>query len=386
MSKKVIIIGAGIGGLCTAIALIKEGYEVKVFEKAAQLTHVGAGIVLAANALKALGTLGVEKNVVSSGAHVGKAEIRSWDGKLIVELPTHEQANRYGTYSYLIHRAKLVSILVNKLNSNTKIQLNKKLVKFTQTENKVTAFFEDGTNEDADILIGADGIHSLVRKQLFGEEKLRYAGFTAFRGICDIANSQYQMEDGGGFEAWGRGKRFGFSHLGEGKVFWFAAINSQEGKQTQPEGRKEIVKKYFEDWYPPVQLAIDATEETSILHHDIYDLPPITRWSKGRVTLLGDAAHPMLPNLGQGGAQAIEDAIVLSQSLKGIGSLQGALQSYEHTRKQRTRSIINQSRKMARMVQLENPLTIHARNIVLKNIPKKLITNRLDWILGHKVK
>lgn len=385
MSKKVIIIGAGIGGLCTAISLINEGFQVKIFEKASQLTDVGAGIVLAANALKALEKMGLENIVVSSGAHVGKAEIRSWDGKLIVELPTHDQAKRYGTYSYLIHRAKLVSILVNKLNPNAKIQLNKKLVKFTQTENNVTALFEDGTHEEADLLIGADGIHSLVREQLFGQEKLRYAGYTAFRGICDINNSQYQIEDGGGFEAWGRGKRFGFSHLGEGKVFWFAAINSQEGKQTQPKKRKEIVKKYFEGWYSPVQLAIEATEESSILHHDIYDLPPVTHWSKGRVTLLGDAAHPMLPNLGQGGAQAIEDAIVLTQSLKGNGSLQDALQSYEHIRKQRSQSIVKQSRKMARMVQLENPLTIHARNFVLKNIPKKLITNRLDWILGHKV-
>ncbi|GAA0339564.1 FAD-dependent monooxygenase [Bacillus carboniphilus] len=385
MSKKVTVIGAGIGGLCTAIALVNEGFEVKVFEKASQLTGAGAGIVLAANAMKVLRKLGIEETVKLYGAHVGKAEIRRWDGRLITEIPTDEQAERYGTHSYLIHRANLQAALMDRLEESSKVQLGKKLLRVTQTEDKVIAFFCDDTYEVSDILIGADGIHSIVRDQLFGESKLRYASFTAFRGICNFTNPHYQIEDGGGFEAWGKGTRFGYSHLGEGKAYWFAAINSPVGRKIESELRKEVVRKHFEGWYEPVQLVIEATQESSILHHDIYDLPPLKRWSKGRVTLLGDAAHPMLPNLGQGGAQAMEDAIVLAKRLKENESIQRAFQEYEQSRVPRIKSIVKQSRKMGRMVQLENPMMIMARNAVLKSIPNKMITNRLDWVIGHEV-
>jgi 2-polyprenyl-6-methoxyphenol hydroxylase-like FAD-dependent oxidoreductase len=170
MSKKAMIIGAGIGGLCSAIALQKQGFQVKVFDKAKDFSTVGAGIVLAANALKVLEQLDLTGEVMSQGARVGKAEIRTWDGKLIVNLPTNEQAKRYGTHSYLIHRVYLQSILLNHIDLNTDIHLNKKLLTFKQTKSKVTAYFADGTEEEGDILIGADGIHSNVRKQLVGPE------------------------------------------------------------------------------------------------------------------------------------------------------------------------------------------------------------------------
>lgn len=382
--KKAIVIGAGLGGLCTAITLQKEGWQVTVFDKANTLAGVGGGIVLAANAMKVLEKLGVAQKVRSEGAPIGKAEIRTWDGKLLVNLPTSMQAQRYGTHSYLIHRAVLQTILHNQLDTGTRLHLNKKLLKFEQDGKIVTAIFADGTREEGDILIGADGIHSSVREQLLGSEKLRYAGYMALRGICSFKDERYSVERGGGFEAWGPGKRFGYTHLGQGLTYWFAAINSPQGVPIPPVERKRYALDHFRGWYKPIEAVIKATDESAILAHDIFDRKPLSRWSQGRVTLLGDAAHPMLPNLGQGGAQAMEDAVVLARCLReNVSNEFAALLAYEQSRIPRTTKIVCQSRRMGRLVQLESPIAIGVRNLIVRAIPPNVQAERLHWMIGY---
>ena len=383
MQKKALIIGAGIGGLCSAIALQRKGWNVSVWEKSNKLSGLGAGIVLASNALYALERLGVAKEVTEQGSRVKNAHILSSEGEMILSLPTDAQAKKHGTYSYLIHRGMLQNILLDKIKDKIQIHLNKEIKQLYQTEQKVTAIATDGYEEEATILIGADGIHSNVRKMLFGQEKLRYSGYTALRGVCD-----FHMEDdeGGGFEAWGKGKRFGFTKIGEGKYFWFAAINSPEGRKFQRDERKKAALHFLKDWCYPIEEVIQATSESDILHHDIYDRTPLKKWSKGRVTLLGDAAHPMLPNLGQGGAQAMEDAIVLSNSLEDNPlNHEKAFLAYEKDRIPRTTKIVHQSRKMARLVQLENPLLLQTRNTLFRILPANLFASRMDWVVGYKV-
>ncbi|MGD6831368.1 FAD-dependent monooxygenase [Sutcliffiella halmapala] len=384
MKRKAIVVGAGLGGLSVAIQLKNKGWHVEVFDKATSFNSMGAGIVLAANGMKALERLGVAVEVKASGKKVGKAEIRTWDGKLLFQLPTKEMAERYGTYSYLIHRASLQKILLDKFEG-AGINFQKGVSGFLQDESKVTALFSDGAQVEGDVLIGADGIHSTIRSNLIQNDKIRYAGFTALRGICSFKDERYGLKNGGGFEAWGHGKRFGFSHLGQDRIFWFAALNAPEGRDIPIGSRKQAALRYLKGWYPPIEAVIQATDEEAILHHDIFDRKPLSQWGSGRVTLLGDAAHPMLPNLGQGGAQAMEDAIVLADCLSNTKDIAEANVKYVRERIRRTTKMVRHSRKMARMMQLENPVAIGFRNVMLQAVPSHILASRLHWVVGHEV-
>ncbi|MCA1321682.1 FAD-dependent monooxygenase [Bacillus tianshenii] len=384
MKRKAIVVGAGIGGLSVAILLKNIGWHVEVFEKATSFKSMGAGIVLAANGMKALERLGVAGEIKTLGKKVGKAEIRTWDGELLFQLPTKVMAERYGTYSYLIHRASLQEILLDKFDGSV-VKLQKSVSGFLQDKSKVTALFSDGSQVEGDVLIGADGIHSAIRANLIQKDKLRYAGFTALRGICSFEDERYDLKKGGGFEAWGHGKRFGFSHLGQDRIFWFAAINAPEGKVIPIGARKQAALEHFKGWYNPIESVIQATNEEEILHHDIFDKKPLSHWGSGRVTLLGDAAHPMLPNLGQGGAQAMEDAIVLADCLSNTKDIAEANFKYERERISRTTKMVRHSRKMASMMQLENPVAIGFRNVMLQAVPSHIFASRLHWVVGHEV-
>ncbi len=382
-AKKALIVGAGIGGLAAAIALRKIGWDVVVFEKASEIKGIGAAIVLAANAMKALDSLGVGDQVRILGAPVRKAEIRTWDGALLVRLPVEDQARRYGSDSFVIHRADLQQILFHAVGCGT-VRLRSTLIHFDQDKTGVCARFADGHEERGDVLIGVDGIHSTVRKKLFGDEPLRYSGFTAIRGIANFSDERYPAETGGGFEAWGHGTRFGFTHIGQGRIFWFAAINTAEGEEKSPSERKMEALSRLAGWYEPIEAVIAATGESAILRHDIYDRKPLKTWCSGRVALLGDAAHPMLPNLGQGAAQGMEDAIVLARCLAQDIVDENALKNYEHIRMKRANEIVRHSRLMGKMVQLENPVAVWIRNQIIRSIPAKVQSRRLDWVAGYE--
>lgn len=385
VSKTALIIGGGLAGLSAAIALQHLGWNVSVYEKANELKELGAGIVLSANAIKALEKLGVAEQVRKIGSPVKKAEIRTWDGKLLVNVPVHKQAKLYGTYSYLIYRPDLQSILYEKLKQETVI-FGKKLIRIEQDAAKITAIFEDGGEAEGDLLIGADGVHSEVRKSIIGSTPSRYSGFTAIRGISNFDDDRFPVELGGGFEAWGPGKRFGFSHLGSGRIFWFSAINTPQGTMITIEDRKKAALETFKSSFEPIEAVIESTNESDILLHEIFDRSPLKYWSKGRATLIGDAAHPMLPNLGQGGAQALEDALVLSRSLeKYPNNVQQAFKMYEKIRIPRTTQVVRGSRAMARLMQLENPLAIDFRNLMLRSMPDSVQIKRLEWVIGHEV-
>jgi 2-polyprenyl-6-methoxyphenol hydroxylase-like FAD-dependent oxidoreductase len=384
---KVMVAGAGIGGLSAAIALRRAGLEVAVFERAAELREVGAGLLLAANAQKALGKIGLADAVARLGTPASAAEIRSWRGRVLASLPASELERRVGAPSAAVHRADLQTLLVREAGEGT-LRLGAEIEAFEQEdESGVTVLLAGGGQERADVLVGADGLRSKTRAALFGLEKPRYAGYTAWRAV--VEPKAELLPWGRGFESWGRGARFGCAHIGKGRVYWFATANAPEGakdgKPGSPAGPKATLLRLFKGWHRPIRQLIEETDEGAILRTDIYDREPLGKiWGEGLVTLLGDAAHPMTPNLGQGACQAIEDAVVLARCLHEGGATADSLRRYERLRSERTAMVVRRSRRIGSIGQLENPLLCHLRDRVLSMIPPEVQLRQLEEVVGYE--
>ena len=308
--EPVIIIGAGIGGLATALAMKRAGISARVYERVESLEEVGAGLTLWANAVKALHKLGLAE-VTTSAFNLADGALYSWQGARLSSIPARQLQRRFGAPNLAVPRADLQAALLAAVGPEM-VELNSQCISFEQDQTGVTVELAGQRQVRGRALIGADGIHSVVRAHLFGSEKPRYAGYTAWRGVTTPPPA-IEMLVG---EFWGRGARFGLVPLTGGRYYWFATRNAREGEQEHHEGRKQEVLKLFGNWYSSIPTIIAATPEDAILRNDIYDRPPLIHWTRGRVTLLGDAAHPMTPNLGQGACQALEDALVLAHSLQ----------------------------------------------------------------------
>lgn len=383
---KVMVAGAGIGGLTAAIVLRRAGFEVAVFERAPLLEAVGAGLLLAANAQKALGQLGLAEAVARLGTPASAAEIRSWNGEVLASIPAAELEKKAGASSAAVHRADLQALLVREVGEGT-LRLGAEVKGFEQDERGVTAFLASGGEERADLLVGADGLRSSVRAGLFGPENPRYAGYTSWRAV--VEPGEELLPWGTGFESWGQGARFGCAHIGKGRVYWFATANApvggKDGPPGTPAGPRATLLRRFGTWHHPIEDLIEATDEHAILRTDIYDREPLgERWGEGRVTLLGDAAHPMTPNLGQGACQAIEDAVVLARCLR-EGDATDALRRYERMRSGRVAMVVRRSRRVGRIGQLENPLMCWLRDRAFSMIPPKAQMRQLEETVAHEV-
>lgn len=377
---RAIIIGGGIGGLTTAIALRRVGVEAVVFERAGDLREIGAGISIWTNAVKALEKIGLSDAVRGGGQDgVGQQEIggaiRTASGRKLMALPVGALERRFGP-SVVTTRPHLQRALISAL-PEAALRLGAEFTGFRQDGSGVTALFADGTEERGDLLVGVDGLNSTVRAQLFGEEHPRYAGFTAWRGLVYLEDGPEDM----GFEAWGRGEVFGVVPIGGGRFYWFATKNTPEGGRAGPDGHKAELLERFGSWVEPVPSIIRAAAEEEILRHDVYDRDPLSQWCKGRVTLLGDAAHPMTPNLGQGACQAIEDAVALAGCVKAQGDVIVALKLYEERRKDRADMIVRRSRALGNVEQIENPLLCALRNAAIWLVPARISLRQLAPIL-----
>lgn len=376
--KKIVIIGGGIGGLCTAIALQQHGFEVKVYEKVKKLGEVGAGLILWSNAVKVLRTLGVADAVINAGSILKRSQIRSSGGATLVNARMDEMQAKFGEPVVAIHRADLHEILIHALKSET-LKLDMPCVKFEQDENKVSVYFENGESDSADVLIGADGIHSVIRRQMFPEIQLRYSGHTAWRGVVETEN---EAALGLTSESWGVGARFGIVRVDESRIYWFATYNQPMGEKATSEQRKSKLLSLFNKWHNPIRHLLTATPADLILQNDICDIPPFTSWTQGRATLLGDAAHPTTPNMGQGACMAIESAYVLARSLKEEAGYGSALRRYEDERHKRTAWITNTSWMIGRGSQVSNPLLASIRNFLVRVMPSAAMQINLQRAAG----
>ena len=354
-TPKILIIGAGIGGLTAAIALRQAGFVVEVFERAAEVKEIGAGIGLSANSVRVLKHLGLMQQVVDRGTVIAEAVSYNSRGDIIGRIPT----NLGEVASVCLHRADLQQALFSALSPDC-VHLGEQFVGFKQTGDGVTAHFASGRTALGDALIGADGIRSRVRAQLIGDGEPVYRGYQCWRGVCD------QRIGGALTETFGLGVRVGLVPLGRRGTAWWCTANEAEFANDDPDGTKPKLLGWLANWHRPIPDVIGGTDATTIIKTGIHDRRPIKEWSKGCCTLLGDAAHPTTPNMGQGGGMAIEDAVVLARCLTSYLDPVAAFRVYERLRYARTANVTNISRYYGVMGQWKNPAAAWLRNKLIR--------------------
>jgi 2-polyprenyl-6-methoxyphenol hydroxylase-like FAD-dependent oxidoreductase len=369
---KVVIAGAGIGGLATAIAIGRAGHEVVVLERSPVLGEIGAGVALWPNGQRALEALGIE---LTGGLPVRRLELRSRRGHLLSETPVADLRTRYGYDLVLVHRAELHSLLLDALGHD-RVGAGAEVVAVEEDATMVEVSLASGDRHRAAIMVGADGLRSVVRRNVLGDGEPRYSGATCWRGVA-----QFPIDDGRAVNWLGTGGEFGIFPLRDGRAYWFAVANRPEREAEMEGGRKADVLVAFESWPEPVCAVVAATADPDVLRNDLYDRPPARTWSKGRMTLVGDAAHPMLPNAAQGASQALEDAVALGEALA-AHRYQQAFSAYEARRLKRANRFVGQSRATGRSIQSTSPIIAGLRNFLLANLPRWLFLNQLDRTIG----
>lgn len=372
------IIGAGIGGLTTALVFEKLNIKYQLFEKSKAPNALGAGIWLAPNALQVLEFAGVLDAIFKVGNVVNRITLSNEKLKLLVDSSQLPAKEKYGFSTLAIHRAKLQLALIEAIPKD-KIHWNKAFKSFKQLNNTVSVDFTDGSQTETKYLIGADGINSKVRSQLFTKSQIRYSGQTCWRGVMKTALPPEYKDRG--IEMWGKGIRFGLSQLSNNETSWFAVKNSEAFQKDDKTVLKEKLSKLYKDFHPIVQKLINNTDIKDILRNDITDLKPIKHWQKDTVCLIGDAAHATTPNMGQGGAQAIEDAYYLGKLIV-ENKNKNIFEQFEKKRYKRVNSIVKQSWYTGKIANLKTGTTI--RNNIFSIIPTKLIDRNMHSVYNLK--
>jgi len=368
------ISGGGIGGMATAAALHRSGIDATVYERAPRLEEVGAGMMLWPNATRVLKSLGLLDTVAACSGHNTHFLVRASSGQILMSIAL----GNFDVPALCTRRSDLLTSLLSAV-PREHIRLGREVTHLEQSKSKVRIHFGDGGVEEHDAVIGADGIRSRMRAQLFGISDPVYRGYRVWRGVGTYRGRA--ARPGCNSETWGHGSRFGILDIGQGRFTWYATANAPE-YAALPDERKPGLLQRFARWHDPIPALIESTEV--ILENGAYDLPPLPRWTAGRVTLLGDAAHPCTPNLGQGGCMALEDAAVLAKCVSGERSIQYALHRYESLRRRRTRHLQQRSLLMGHIGQWQNRAAVSGRRLVTSLLPAALFEHNLRRVYSYE--
>lgn len=381
-----VVVGAGIGGLAAAVGLRRVGWDVTVYEQAASAEPVGAGISLWSNALRALEWLGVGETIRSRGAVRLGGGARTPSGRWLSRSMAEAVLADDETTMVMVHRADLHEALLAALPPGV-VRFGHRLERVDDGPDAVSvdlATAAGQVTDRADLLIAADGIRSVVRSQVWPAEFApRYSGVTAWRGVTDQPFPLAEQS-----QTFGPATEVGIIQLQDGRVYWYATGDDAEGTAA-PDERAEVLRR-IGGWHAPIRQVVEATSPERVLRHDLYRLPrPYPSFVRGRIALLGDAAHAMLPTLGQGGCLALEDAVVLAAvlSLTGDGpggvDIDAALMAYDQARRPRDQRLAAASDQIAKITQLRHPAALFLRDLMVRLTPPKLaarsIARATDW-------
>ncbi|PCJ98357.1 MAG: monooxygenase [Flavobacteriaceae bacterium] len=367
------IIGAGIGGLTTAIALEQKGFKTRIFEQAENIKPIGAGIILASNAMQVYEKLGLRKAIEENGNSISSLNITNASLKPLSKMDLSYFENKFKVKNVAIHRGVLQQILIEKLSDST-INLNHKLNKVLENTNGHSLEFQNGEKIQSSTLLGADGLNSIVRQNLFFNNNIRKANQICWRGITKYSLPQkYQNELN---EAWGKSERFGFVQIANNKVYWYALKSFKKNKE---EFNLNKIEDYFCKYDSIIKDIISSTKKEQINTAEISDLAPINNWHKENVCLIGDAAHATTPNMGQGACQAIEDAYVLSECLSKY-DLNKAFKEFQKLRLPKAHQVVKASWIIGKMAHLSNPILIGIRNQIIRLTPSSINRKQTEQI------
>lgn len=351
---KAIIIGAGIGGLTTAIAMQQAGYEVEVYDKTRKLRPAGAGISLWSNGVKVLNRLGLGEQLAAIGGEMNRMEYRSHTDEQLSHIDLIPLIQQVGQRPYPVSRTDLQNMLLEAAGP-ARVKLGMRCVAVEEDETSATAIFENGYRATGDVVVGADGIHAVTRQYVLGHPaEPRYADYVNWNGIVDATPELCDADN------WviyvGQGKRASMMPIGGDRFYFFFGAPMPKGTAVEPEKRRDELANIFAGWPPPVQNLIKALDPLETNRLEIHDLNPLERLVRGRVALLGDSGHATTPTLGQGGCQAVEDAEALTRFLVTTSiSVPDALLRYEAERKDRTANLVLKARKRTDTIYGKDP-------------------------------
>lgn len=384
---KIIIIGSGMGGMTAAIALRKNGHDVVVYEQVKEMKPVGAAISLWSNGVKCLNYLGLGQQIATLGGDMARmAYMDGFTGEVMTQFSLDPLVRQVGQRPYPVSRAELQQMLITEFGASD-VHLGMKLTEVHDDGATVTATFEDGSTATADMLIGADGSHSIVRNYILGRPpERRYAGYVNWNGLVTIS------EDIAPANQWttfvGDGKRVSVMPIADNRFYFFFDVPLSKGLPNDKSTYKSMLQGYFDGWAPPVQKLIDAINPDKTNRVEIHDIDPFMTWTKGRVALLGDAAHGTTPDIGQGGCAAMEDAIVLSMALQtNTLGIEDALHRYEEQRTERAAELVLRARKRCDVTHGKDPSVTQAwyeelrksnGDDIIYGIAKNIIGNPLN--------
>ncbi|MGB0907121.1 MAG: FAD-dependent monooxygenase [Maricaulaceae bacterium] len=393
---KVLISGGGIGGLTAALCCLRYGHEVTVFEQAKQFSDIGAGIQIPPNAMKVFLALGIADIIGEKAVAPHSIEARMGEsGRSVFSIPLAEYAQKKWKAPYLhIHRADYITTLRQVLETRSPgaLRLGAKVTHYAQADNSISMHLEDGNQWEGDVLIGADGIKSSIREQMFGADKPRFTGNVAWRAVVPVDVLGDDAPKATACAWFGKGRHAVTYRLRGGELANFVGVVEQaewESESWSARGDKEQLLADFSNWHPIISRIVNTVKPEHLYQWALFDRAPLTTWTDGRAALLGDAAHPMLPFLAQGAAMAVEDSWALADELsKASRPVETSLIAYQARRTARTARAQKGSRANMKTFHKRSPLSqlaTYGPMWLAGRTAPMIVHKRMDWLYGFDV-